>query len=198
MTLTHKTGFIALAVALMAAALLMPPTAASADDAVGEGVVALVGTAHLSDGINSSKNAPGCLGGLAVGAGTQDTADGLIVADPTATPNAFAQFTYNNTDIDGDATGELHINGLDIPPVDGEQVHADFDWIRIGANAVVTLSGNENGVAVAALLPADLQVANFECGGKKKDGTSITHPATTSNYTHAQVVGVGVILSALD
>lgn len=166
MTFAHKMRISALTVALLVASALMPLTTASADDAAA--AVAVVGTAHLSDGIGSSNDEPGEFAGVGAGVGANPT-----VAGPTVT----ADFTYNNpTTIAGDAEGTIDISALEV----GDAHSVDFFWERTGAVALIEWTSGEGGSGVAAFAPVD--VAVFESG----------HPSWT-NDEHAQVVGVGVI-----
>lgn len=189
MTITLKTRLSALAAALLAAVMLAPLTPASATNQVDAGAVALTGSAHLHAGLNASGE--GCFGGLAVGAGA-------LPATTAVASSAFANFTYTNTAVLGDAQGEVMINSSSGP------LHANFSWIRAGANALVFLGdvgpdpqgGNHDGVAVAAFAPADAGDLNFDCGGSGKDGSGWSHNSPAPNDAHAQVVAVGVLAAS--
>lgn len=180
MTIAHKTKLSALVVALMVAAatLLVPPSSATA----GDGAVSIVGTAHLSDGIGSSTNQPGCLGGLAAGFHGTDVA---------AASNGYAGFTYNNDQVTGDAQGNILVEATA-----GNAVEVGFDWLRVGAVAIVTFDPDEKsghtGIGVAAFAPVDVPAVNFDCHPTRTD-KNYGHGSWSGNYEHAQVVGVGVI-----
>lgn len=175
MTIALKTKLSVLAVALMvaAAALLVPPATASA----GEGAFALVGSAHLSDGIGSNSNEVGCLGGVATGV------HGTDAVLPGTAANAFAGFTYNNPDtVLGDANGNLKIGDAEV----------QFGWLRVGAVAVVGFKGTKDGHtghAVAAFAPQE--PPQWDCNGK--DVKDYAHGDWDPDDEHALVVGVGVI-----
>lgn len=165
MTLAHKTRISAFAVALMAAAALMPLAPASADDDAG--AFAVAGTAHLSNGIGTPLTSVGEFDGVGGGVGTNPTVGG-----PTVT----ADFTYNNpTTIAGEADGTINVSA-----VVGNAHAVGFHWERTGAVALITWTSGEGGAGVAAFAPVD--VALFESGH-----------GPYANDEHAQVVGVGVV-----
>lgn len=176
MTLAGKTRLSALAVALLAAALLMPLTPASANDDVA--VITVAGTAHLSDGIGSSNNERGCFGGVNTGVGSNPTVFG---------GGAFATFTYNNPDsIEGDATGTITIEA-----VVGSDHTVGFDWERTGVVAIVDID-NGDGIAVAGFAPVDVDV--FDCApgvhANWGEGSGDHDPTDPNVIHHAQVTAV--------
>jgi hypothetical protein len=149
-TLTTSRRFALFAAAFAMLFATLPATPAQADTVA----VTVTGTAHLSGGFNNEPRLDsGCFSGTSTG---------------THTGDASANFSYSNSAALGTADGTLNLPGHSV----------GFTWDRVGATAVLTLSGGgHSGNAVAAFGPVGPPSLADPCG---------PGPA-------AQVVGVGVL-----
>jgi hypothetical protein len=150
---TQGRRFALLLTALAMLLAMLPATPSQADPVA----VAVAGTANLTGGFNNAitaPNAPGCFSGTAAGSHSGP---------------ASATFNYTNDLLQGTANGTLNLPGHSV----------GFTWTRVGATAVLTLSGGgHSGNAVAAFAPVGPpSLATPSCGSQAL----------------AQVVGVGVL-----